>query len=166
MFPCSSTPDSNDQLVTSLYWHLITTHSFESGVLTSKTAGRWPVSQDWRTLLHRFSMLLLPRFAFFLLIQQFCQNANCPFIYSCSCSLSCLFVFSLPHSFIHSFIHSSYKRSRSEPQLWELHVMLTEVTKRTTAHSFTHSFCLFVFIAEQWKSLALKHQRPYMTLTL
>ena len=32
-FTCSSTPDSNDKLCTKLCWSLITTHSFESGVL-------------------------------------------------------------------------------------------------------------------------------------
>ena len=159
-------PDSNDQLVTSLYLRLITTHSFESSVFTSKTTGRWPVDQDWWTLLYRFSIF-----------QLFYQNANC-----------LLFIHVHVHcpvcSSSHSFIHSSYKRSRSEPQPWELHVLLTEVTERTTAQSFTHSFissftpidaytlfmylfiwpvcsCLFVSIESR-----SNHQRSYMTLTL
>ena len=41
MFPCSNTPDLNDQLVIKLCWSLITTGSFESGVLGQGAHKHW-----------------------------------------------------------------------------------------------------------------------------
>ena len=41
MFPNSNTPDLNDQLIIELCWSLITTRSFESGVLGQGAQKHW-----------------------------------------------------------------------------------------------------------------------------
>ena len=57
MFPCSNTPDSNDQIIIKLCRSLITTHSFESGVLwhgkhqkhAGQRAPRTSTEEHWAT---------------------------------------------------------------------------------------------------------------------